>query len=205
MAGEPKQLLFSSRGDRPHKHSLRLLWQRECAAPRWCGYLCACNGRVAGFLLFHFQSFPFPTPKTALKKKVGGGEAIATFLKKEKSMLQSLRFEPTVDGFSPLHASAPAQQGEAPILGFLTSAPLALKRDKDALSSAFLSKLAPASNIPHVPCLPSSAHQMQVSLGPRHRVTGRQSQGDHPPLPSPPWMQSHGSHMGPQTLLAGGL
>ena len=57
-----------------YKHSLRLLWQRECTAPRWCSYLCACNGRVAGFLLFYFQSFPFPTPKTALKKKGGGGE-----------------------------------------------------------------------------------------------------------------------------------
>ena len=48
-----------------YKHLLRLLWQSECADPRWCSYLCACNGRVAGFLLFYFQTFPFPTPKTA--------------------------------------------------------------------------------------------------------------------------------------------
>ena len=109
-------------------------------------------------------------------------------------MLQSLRFEPTVDGFSPLHASAPAQQGEAPILGFLTSAPLALKRDKDALSSAFLSKLAPASNIPLSPlqCPPDAGIVRTKTQGHGKTVSRRSPSTPKPAMDAEPWI-SHGT------------
>ena len=52
-----------------YKHLLRLLWQSESGAPRWCSYLCACNGRVAGFFFILLSKFSFPNPQNFFKKK----------------------------------------------------------------------------------------------------------------------------------------